>query len=595
MIKTHNAQRATRNALLRLIAAVVMVAGGLLGVIRPGGAAPVAQKIDIGPVGAIALDGSGNGWAWAAPAPQTFATSFLLRLEDGQRSIAADSTGNPALLPPGLRMTRMVLTADGSDGWAIGNVHGDGGRITPLLWRYQNGTWRVARSSLPDGLELLDLTIRADGSDGWMTGYNGDRLEIKVLRLRNGAWDYVTGSTFVELTHVAISPDGQSGWASGPNALGANTIDGVYELVNGRWTRPQVGYPADHEAIQIVADNRGNGWLLAGPVTDQGNSTLVRLSKNGAPQAVVPPVTPPRGSTSAPLRLHALSLDGAGRGWVVGAYNLGTRDKPPIEESVYQPVALRLRGGEVSFVSGESINIAPGTNINLTTLDTSPDGAHTWLGSYDGVGFGFVSELGDPWPHPDPIAVPPLPGPGRCFNEVQYCLRGEFAAYWAKNGGLEQFGYPITPEVVEHQGDQTYIVQYTERARFEYHPENGPPYDVLLGLLGNSLADPRAGEGPFQPKPEVKSFDVQWFPQTRHNVGPPFLAYWTQHGGLPVLGLPRSEAFEEVNAADGKLYLVQYFERNRLEYHPENRGTRYEMLLGLLGVEQFKTLYGYVP
>jgi hypothetical protein len=50
-----------------------------------------------------------------------------------------------------------------------------------------------------------------------------------------------------------------------------------------------------------------------------------------------------------------------------------------------------------------------------------------------------------------------------------------------------------------------------------------------------------------------------------------------------------------VNAADGKLYLVQYFERNRLEYHPENRGTRYEMLLGLLGVEQFKALYGYVP
>ena len=84
MIKTHNAQRATRNALLRLIAAVVMVAGGLLGVIRPGGAAPVAQKIDIGPVGAIALDGSGNGWAWAAPAPQTFATNFLLRIEAGR-------------------------------------------------------------------------------------------------------------------------------------------------------------------------------------------------------------------------------------------------------------------------------------------------------------------------------------------------------------------------------------------------------------------------------------------------------------------------------------------------------------------------------
>jgi hypothetical protein len=28
---------------------------------------------------------------------------------------------------------------------------------------------------------------------------------------------------------------------------------------------------------------------------------------------------------------------------------------------------------------------------------------------------------------------------------------------------------------------------------------------------------------------------------------------------------------------------VQYFERNRFEFHPENRGTRYEVLLGLLG------------
>jgi hypothetical protein len=30
-------------------------------------------------------------------------------------------------------------------------------------------------------------------------------------------------------------------------------------------------------------------------------------------------------------------------------------------------------------------------------------------------------------------------------------------------------------------------VQYFERARFEYHPENQPPYDVLLGLLGRQL------------------------------------------------------------------------------------------------------------
>jgi hypothetical protein len=64
---------------------------------------------------------------------------------------------------------------------------------------------------------------------------------------------------------------------------------------------------------------------------------------------------------------------------------------------------------------------------------------------------------------------------------------------------------------------------------------------------------------------------------------------------LQTFGYPRSEQFEEVNQADGKSYLVQYFERNRIEHHPENAGTQYEFLLGLLGVEHFKALYGFTP
>ncbi len=45
----------------------------------------------------------------------------------------------------------------------------------------------------------------------------------------------------------------------------------------------------------------------------------------------------------------------------------------------------------------------------------------------------------------------------------------------------------------------------------------------------------------------------------------------------------------ERNKDDGKTYLVQYFERQRFEYHPENKGTRYEVLLGRLGAEQVNT------
>ncbi|MEO8288940.1 MAG: hypothetical protein ABI670_21200, partial [Chloroflexota bacterium] len=46
---------------------------------------------------------------------------------------------------------------------------------------------------------------------------------------------------------------------------------------------------------------------------------------------------------------------------------------------------------------------------------------------------------------------------------------------------------------------------------------------------------------------------------------------------------------------DGKTYLVQYFERNRLEYHPENKGTPFEVLLGLLGVQTYEGRYGARP
>jgi vancomycin resistance protein YoaR len=52
-----------------------------------------------------------------------------------------------------------------------------------------------------------------------------------------------------------------------------------------------------------------------------------------------------------------------------------------------------------------------------------------------------------------------------------------------------------------------------------------------------------------------------------------------------VFGYPISEEFGEINAIDGRPYLVQYFERARFEYHPEYAGTRYQVLLGQLGDE----------
>jgi uncharacterized lipoprotein YbaY len=52
---------------------------------------------------------------------------------------------------------------------------------------------------------------------------------------------------------------------------------------------------------------------------------------------------------------------------------------------------------------------------------------------------------------------------------------------------LALFGLPLGDEMTETIDGREYTVQWFERARFELHPENQPPYDVLLGRLGADL------------------------------------------------------------------------------------------------------------
>jgi hypothetical protein len=74
----------------------------------------------------------------------------------------------------------------------------------------------------------------------------------------------------------------------------------------------------------------------------------------------------------------------------------------------------------------------------------------------------------------------------RYFAETGHYVKGRFLQYWTQNGGLAQQGYPLTEEFQEKNklDGKTYTVQYFERAIFEMHPENQPPFDVLLSQLG---------------------------------------------------------------------------------------------------------------
>jgi hypothetical protein len=190
---------------------------------------------------------------------------------------------------------------------------------------------------------------------------------------------------------------------------------------------------------------------------------------------------------------------------------------------------------------------------------------------------------------------PRLPGDdhGRDFAQTGQRVTGLFLNYWDQRGGLRQQGLPISPLMreVSPLNGKTYTVQYFERAVFEYHPENaGTPFEVLLSQLGTLRYHqmyPSAA-----PAQTVNRDNPLTFRETSHQIGGRFRAYWESLGGLAQQGFPITDEFTEMSPLNGKSYTVQYFERAVFEYHPENAGTPFEVLLSQLGRFQYDQKHG---
>ncbi|GAC1541287.1 MAG: hypothetical protein NVS2B7_13920 [Herpetosiphon sp.] len=187
-----------------------------------------------------------------------------------------------------------------------------------------------------------------------------------------------------------------------------------------------------------------------------------------------------------------------------------------------------------------------------------------------------------------------------CFHETGECLSGRFESYWHQTGGLPVFGFPVTPpQPIRSAEGGVFYSQSFERNRFELHPENAAPYDVLLGRLGDERLRQNGIAWEALPRAGGPSDGCLWFAETRHNVcdqqaGLGFKSYWLSHGvndqrlpgygrSLMLWGLPLTEPRMEVNPS-GDRVLTQWFERARFEWHPELPAA-YVVSLGLLGNE----------
>ena len=240
------------------------------------------------------------------------------------------------------------------------------------------------------------------------------------------------------------------------------------------------------------------------------------------------------------------------------------------------------------------VYLGPGTQdaptIGGTTViyETNPDvtGGGAWSingVAVTGVQGGAISPL-------DPPAQ--LPGSGsQSFPQTGKTTAGIFLDYWNNNGGLAQQGYPISDVIgeISDLDGKPYTVQYFERAVFEYHPENQPPYNVLLSQLGTFQYKRKYPGG--APRQTPDKTDGQYFSQTGHWIGGKFWQYWQSHGGLAQQGYPISDEFTEVSDLNGQPYLVQYFDRAVFEYHPENQPPN-DVLLSQLGTFQYRQKYG---
>lgn len=151
-----------------------------------------------------------------------------------------------------------------------------------------------------------------------------------------------------------------------------------------------------------------------------------------------------------------------------------------------------------------------------------------------------------------------------------------FRDYYLQHGGERIFGLPISQPLTVNGR----TIQWFERARLEEWPEYaGTGYAIQPGRLGaeftSRIAFPRQSYFVSQP-------GLRYFAETGHGVREPFLGFWSQNGGLDILGYPISDEVQEL-LPDRQIYTVQYFERGRIEYHPQQAGTPFEIQLGLLG------------
>ncbi len=411
--------------------------------------------------------------------------------------------------------------------------------------------------------------------------------------------DVAIGGNVVIITSVLalgdFNGDGILDLAVGNNASNFDTIRIL--LGNGDGTF-HAGPAVLIDGVRMLAgDLNGDGkadLIVVGP----GPSNYVRVLLNTGAGTFT--VSAPLSSLSGYTPMLVRDLNGDGKGDLIAVGYI---------PDVGSGVSVLLGNGDGTFHTASGSPYVGNGGSGLFAADVNGDGkpdivAVGYVPTAGGVGVSVLLGNGDGSFHA-------APGPPRVVNGT---------SQWARVGALADVNGDGRPDLTVVNADGLTILLGNEDGTFA--PAGSPiesgvdvdvlaagdfngdskvdlvvenPYSVALGPNGRradlsvllNTTGSQAAPNPFAPIfPFADSPAHRFFRETSHALSYDFKTFWEHSGGLPVFGYPLSEEFTEQNPDTGQAYTVQYIERQRFEYHPENKGTPYETLLGRLGMAE---------
>ncbi|MDQ3931174.1 MAG: hypothetical protein M3328_18770, partial [Chloroflexota bacterium] len=423
--------------------------------------------------------------------------------------------------------TAVVLHYDGAN-WTLSYTMG-GGHVSSIFYgvaaRSPNDVWAVGAQEVPGNVR--DLQVHWDGTS-WDTATLGEyrmraAYDIALSPTSDARWTVGTNGADVAIIHVA----GGTKESTGDELKKGNTnalLGAVGVSDTEAWA---VGYgESDRRRTPIITfTTDGTNWQPAPVPGTNGSAELIDIAAvpgvqgsfvavgSDAGQALIDVSVDPCAPQSQPQ--PTATATGAP---VSTATGVGATASTPTPYPTYAPTPIpgENNSGQQFPETGKTVKgvfldywqqngglAQQGYPISEMFTEISPLNGKAYTVQYfERAVFEYhpenqapynvlLSQLGtfqykQKYPNGAPNQKPNTSAGSQLFPETGKVVGGKFLDYWKSHGGLAQQGFPISEEFVEKSdlNGKEYLVQYFERAVFEFHPENQPPYDVLLSQLG---------------------------------------------------------------------------------------------------------------